>query len=135
MNELLMKRIERRLANLADAQGYQVLDYVEFLEAKYGTGDRQPSVLERIADGVEDVLRAGRVPAAAIRGTVGAVDSASRLMDKLAQAGRSAVAELNKSLKPADPANPAGPSTSAVEPPKAAAPEPEPRREEPPASA
>jgi hypothetical protein len=135
MNELLMKRIERRLANLADAQGYQVLDYVEFLEAKYGTGDRQPSVLERIADGVEDVLRAGRVPAAAIRGTVGAVDSASRLMDKLAQAGRSAVAELNKSLKPADAAGPAGPSTGAAEPPKAAAPEPEPRREEPPASA
>jgi len=134
MNELLMKRIERRLANLADVQGYQVLDYVEFLEAKYGLGDRQPSVLERIADGVEDVLRAGRVPAAAIRGTVGAVDSASRLMDKLAQAGRSAVTELNKSLKPADPVSPAGPSAGSAEPPQAA-PESEPRREEPPASA
>jgi len=45
------------------------------------------------------------------------------------------VAELNKSLKPADPASPAGPSTGAAEPPKAAVPEPEPRREEPPASA
>jgi hypothetical protein len=123
MNELLMKRIERRLANLADAQGYQVLDYVEFLEAKYGTGERSPSVIERIADGVEDVLRAGRVPAAAIRGTMGAVDSASRLMDRLAQAGRSAVTELNKTLTPAETPPPPAPAA------------PEPPREEPPASA
>jgi hypothetical protein len=127
VNELLLKRIERRLANLADTQGYQVLDYVEFLEAKYGTGDRPPSVLERIADGVEDVLRAGRVPVSAIRGTMGAVDSASRLMDRLAQAGRSAVTELNKSLKTTEGAG-------AAEPP-AVSPAPEPPREEPPASA
>lgn len=103
MNELLLKRIERRLAHLADAQGYQVLDYVEFLEGKYGTGDRQATVFERIADGVEDALRAGRLPAAAIRGTMGAMDSASRLMERLAQAGRSAVGELNKSVKAEPP--------------------------------
>jgi hypothetical protein len=128
-----MKRIERRLANLADEQGYQVLDYVEFLEAKYGTGDRRPTVLERLADGVEDVLRAGRVPAAAIRGTMGAVDSASRLMDRLAQAGRSAVSELNKTLKTAESAGPA-PAPLDAPPDPAPAIEPE-RREEPPASA
>jgi hypothetical protein len=131
MNELLLKRIERRLANLEDAQGYQVLDYVEFLETKYGTGDRPPSVLERLADGVEDVLRAGRVPAKAIRGTMGAVDSASRLMDRLAQAGRSAVDELNKTLK-----SPESPPVSAAPAPPAAGPAPETeRREDPPASA
>jgi hypothetical protein len=116
MNELLLKRLERRLANLSDAQGYQVLDYVEFLETKYGTGDRPPSMLERLADGVEDVLRAGRVPVKAIRGTMGAVDSASRLMERLAQAGRSAVDELNKTIKAPPPAE-------------------ESRREDPPASA
>ncbi|HET7039488.1 MAG TPA: hypothetical protein VFH97_06345 [Gemmatimonadales bacterium] len=132
MNELLLKRIERRLANLADAQGYQVLDYVEFLESKYGTGERPATPLERIADGVENVLRAGRIPAAAIRGTMGAVDSASRLMDRLAQAGRSAVAELNKSLT-APPSPPSSPPSTPAEPPppaEGAAPP-----EEPPASA
>jgi hypothetical protein len=75
---------------------------------------------------VEDVLRAGRVPARAIRGTMGAVDSASRLMERLAQAGRSAVDELNKTIKPPPPA------ADAPAPPPA--PE-EGRREEPPASA
>ncbi len=106
MNELLRKRIERRLETLPDEQGYQVLDYVEFLESKYATAEREPTVFERISEGVEDTLRAGRIPAAAIRGTMGAVDTASRLMDRLAQAGRAAVDELNKSLQTAETAAP-----------------------------
>jgi hypothetical protein len=100
MNELLMKRIERRLANLADEQGYQVLDYVEFLETKYAAKPRDESVLQRLASGVEDTLRAGRIPMAAIRGTMKAMDSASRLMEQLAQAGRAAVDELGKTVNP-----------------------------------
>jgi hypothetical protein len=106
MNELLMKRIERRLANLADEQGYQVLDYVEFLETKYAATEREETVLQRIASGVEDTLRAGRIPVAAIRGTMKAMDSASRLMAQLAQAGRAAVDEIGKSVAPAGPASP-----------------------------
>ena len=106
MNELLMKRIERRLANLADEQGYQVLDYVEFLETKYAATEREDTVLQRIASGVEDTLRAGRIPVAAIRGTMKAMDSASRLMEQLAEAGRAAVDELGKSVNAAGPAGP-----------------------------
>jgi hypothetical protein len=102
MNELLLKRIERRLANLPDEQGYQVLDYVEFLETKYAPAPRDETVLQKIASGVEDTLRAGRIPAAAIRGTMKAMDSASRLMAQLAEAGRAAVDELGKSVEQAD---------------------------------
>ncbi len=100
MNELLMKRIERQLANLSDEQGYRVLDFVEFLESKYSTRERGATVLEKIADGVEDTLRATRIPVAAIRGTMGAVDAAARVMDRLAQAGRQAVDELGKAVNP-----------------------------------
>ena len=103
MNELLLKRIERRLANLPDEQGYQVLDYVEFLETKYAPAQRDETVLQKIASGVEDTLRAGRIPAAAIRGTMKAMDSASRLMAQLAEAGRAAVDELGKSVGQAGP--------------------------------
>ncbi|HEX9726939.1 MAG TPA: hypothetical protein VGA37_00370 [Gemmatimonadales bacterium] len=98
MNEILLKRLERRLANLPDEQGYRVLDFVEFLESKYGTGEHRSTMFDKIADGVEDTLRATRVPAAAIRGTMGAVDSASKLMDKLSHAGKAAVEELGKTL-------------------------------------
>jgi hypothetical protein len=113
MNELLRKRIERHLENLSDEQGYQLLDYVEFLEGKYGTADRKPTTFERFTDGVENALRAGRLPATAIRETMHAVDSASRLMQRLAEAGRGAVDELGRSLKEAEtaPPSPAGDAT------------------------
>ena len=98
MNELLRKRIERHLENLTDQQGYQLLDYVEFLETRYGTGARAPSTFERVTEGVEDAMRVGRLPAAAIRETMHAMDSASRLLQRLAEAGKSAVDELGRSL-------------------------------------
>lgn len=110
MNELLMKRIQRRLANLKDEQGYQALDYVEFLETKYGTGEHKASVIDRIADGVEDTMRVGRLPVAAIRGTMSAMDSATKALDKLAGAGRAAVEELGRTID-------AAPSAEAIETP------------------
>lgn len=119
MNELLRKRIERHLANLTDQQGYQVLDYVEFLESKYGTGVRSPSTFEKVTAGVEDAMRVGRLPATAIRETMHAMDSASKLFQRLAEAGKSAVDELNRSLQQAERAAPPddGAAETPAEPP------------------
>lgn len=102
MNELLLKRIQRRLANLPDEQGYRVLDYVEFLESKYGTRERDTTVFEKLADGVEDTLRAGRVSAGVIKGTMSAVNGASKVMERLAEAGRAAADELGRTLRGPD---------------------------------
>lgn len=110
MNELLRKRLERHLENLPDEQGYLLLDFVEFLEVRYGSGSRKPSTLERIAEGVEDALRAGRLPAAAIRETMSAMDTASRLMQRLAEAGRTAVDELGRPVAPPSGESPAAPA-------------------------
>jgi hypothetical protein len=101
MDEILRRRIERKLDGLPEDKGYQVLDYIEFLESKYGTTARQPTPVERITEGVGDAMRAARVPAQAIRGTMGAVDSASRMVEKLAAAGRAAVEELKRGTAPA----------------------------------
>lgn len=108
MDEILRRRIERKLDGLPEDKGYQVLDYIEFLESKYGTGARGPTPVERITEGVGDAMRAARVPAEAIRGTMNVVDSASRLMQRLAAAGRAAVDELTHGAAPAPPA-PASP--------------------------
>jgi len=105
MDEILRKRIERKLDGLPEDKGYQVLDYIEFLESKYGSTARQPTPVERITEGVGDALRAVKVPANAIRGTMGVVDSASRMMQRLVAAGRAAVEELQRS-----PGAPSGPS-------------------------
>ncbi len=100
MDEILRRRIERKLDGLPEDKAYQVLDYLEFLESKYGTSARQPTPIERIAEGVGDTLRAARIPGQAIHGTMNAMDTAGRLMQGLVAAGRAAVEELKGSVTP-----------------------------------
>ena len=98
MDELLKKRILRRLENLPNDKAYQVLDYIEFLESKFGSRSG-PSTLEKIADRVEDTLRAGRASASAIKGTRDVFDAAGRVMQGLADAGKTVVDELQAPIK------------------------------------
>lgn len=118
MDDILRKRLLRRVDRLPDEQVYRVLDYIEFLESKYGAGERKDSVMDKIADGVQDTLRATRIPAAAIRGTMGAVGSASQLMERLATAGRAAADELGRTLSSLDqPSAPSKPDNTEPPPP------------------
>ncbi len=98
MDELLKERILRRLENLPNDKAYQVLDYMEFLESKFGSRSG-PSALEKIADRVEDTLRAGRVSVSAIKGTREVFDAAGRVMQGLADAGKTVVDELQAPIK------------------------------------
>jgi len=98
MNEFLKKRIERKLEALSDERIYQVLDYIEFLESKYATRPAEsPSTLQKLAETVEDTLRAGRVSASAIKGTMDAMSAAGRMMSGLAAAGKAVVDEVTGS--------------------------------------
>lgn len=108
MDEILRRRIERKLDGLPEDKGYQVLDYLEFLESKYGTTARDPTPIERITEGVGDTLRAARIPAQAIHGTMNVMDSAGRLMRGLVAAGRAAIEELKGSVAPPQPPAEAG---------------------------
>jgi hypothetical protein len=89
MNDHLRDRIQRRLDALSDERGYQVLDYVEFLESKYA--ERQSpgaNVFTRLTESVEDKLRAGRVSATVIAETMGVLNRASGVLNgALAAAG------------------------------------------------
>ena len=95
MNDLLWKRIERKLAALPDDRAYQVLDFVEFLEARYAVQSAAAaSPFQKLAETVEDTLRAGRVPVNAIKSTMDAMAAASRMMSGLAAAGKAVVDEV-----------------------------------------
>lgn len=95
MNDLLWKRIERKLAALPDDRVYQVLDFVEFLEARYAVQTAAAaSPFQKLAETVEDTLRAGRVPVMAIKNTMDAMAAASRMMSGLAAAGKAVVHEV-----------------------------------------
>jgi len=122
MNEQLKQRIVRRLETLADDRGYQILDYVEFLESKYASRAAPSNLFAKISEGIEDTMRAARIPIKAISGTTGLVDSAGKVMKGVAAAAQSVVdeaiqaAESGKTVPPA----PASPDAPKVVPPKTA---------------
>jgi len=104
MNEFLKKRIERKLEGLGDERAYQVLDYIEFLESKYASQPAEPpTTFQKLAETVEDTLRAGRVSATAIKGTMDAMSAAGRMMSGLAAAGKAVVDEVTGAEPPAPP--------------------------------
>jgi len=122
MNEFLWKRIERKLAALPDERVYQVLDYVEFLASRYATAEpASASPFQKLAEKVEDTLRAGRVPVSAIKSTMDAMSAASRLMGGIAAAGKAVVEEVAGAAgvgqKPSQP--PSGETKDAPQPPTA----------------
>jgi len=89
MNANLRDRILRKLEALPDERGYQMLDFIEFLESKYaGKTAMAPGVFERFAEGVEDTLRAGRVSASTIAETMGLLNKAMGVLSGVAETGK-----------------------------------------------
>jgi hypothetical protein len=117
MNDLLKQRILRALETLDDDKGYQVLDFVEFLESRYAARQRPTGILAKITETVEDTMRAGKLPIQAISGTMGLMDSASRVMRGIAAAGQAVVDEAVKATQP-PPASPAVRPPEKLEPPR-----------------
>jgi hypothetical protein len=93
MNDLLKQRIARLLDSLSDERGYQILDFIEFLDSKYAERSRPGGIFARLSETVEDTMRAGKLPIQAISGTMGLMDSAAKVMKGLAAAGQAVVEE------------------------------------------
>jgi hypothetical protein len=132
MNDILRERLIRKLDTLPEEKIYQILDYIDFLESKYAPKvSAAPNPLKRFAEGVEDTLRAGRMSAGVIGGTMNVMNKAVGVVTDVANAGKSVATEIAgvvssvTSSKPqapqAGPASPTGttptPSTDAPPPP------------------
>lgn len=94
MNEHLRERILRKLEALTDERGYQVLDYVEFLESRFAERQQPSNAFTRFSEAVEDRLRAGRVSAAAIAETMGLLNRAANVLNGAVAAGKSVANDL-----------------------------------------
>ena len=118
MNDILRERLVRKLDTLSEERIYQILDYIDFLESKYAP---KPSTaqnpLKRFAEGVEDTLRAGRMSAGVIGGTMSVMNKAVGVLTDVANAGKSVATEIaevassvtsSKTQPTAAAANPAG---------------------------
>ena len=122
MNEHLKERLARKLDSLPDDRGYQVLDYIEFLESKYA--ERQsPSgnAFTRFTEAVEDRLRAGKVSASAIAETMGLLNRAANVLNGAVAAGKSVATDIytvaQSASRPSSPPGTAGPTAAAQTPP------------------
>jgi hypothetical protein len=106
MNDLLKQRIARALDALSDDRGYQILDYIEFLESKYAERARPGGIFAKLTETVEDTMRAGKLPIKAISGTMGLVDGAAKVMKGLAAAGQAVMDEAVKAAEDATKRSP-----------------------------
>jgi hypothetical protein len=95
MNDHLRDRILRKLETMSDERGYQVLDYVEFLESRYA--ERQSpnaNAFTKFTEAIEDKLRAGKVSASAIAETVGYMNRAANVLNNAVETGKTMANDL-----------------------------------------
>src|SRR5260370_26378794 len=83
MNAILRERVLRKLETLSEERASPVLDYVEFLESKYAERPAGAPPFQRVAETLEDTLRAGRAPVTIIKGTMDAVGKAGKFPEGL----------------------------------------------------
>lgn len=119
MNDILRERLVRKLDTLPEERIYQILDYIDFLESKYSPKvTAAPNPLKRFAEGVEDTLRAGRVSAGVIGGTMSVMNKAVGVVTDVANAGKSVATEIAGVVSSVtSPKSPTPPSTDAPPPP------------------
>jgi len=90
VNDILRDRLMRKLDLMPEDKLNQVMDYIEFLDSKYAPRNAAgPSPLTRFAEGVESTLRAGKVSASAISGTMNIMNRAVGAISEVAAAGKS----------------------------------------------
>lgn len=95
MNPYVRDRINRKLETLSDERLYQVLDYVEFLEAKYAEKPAPvTNVFQKFTDGVEDTLRAGGLAAGTVAEAVGFLNKAMGVLNNVAQTTKTVATDV-----------------------------------------
>ncbi len=91
----------RKIDSLPEAQVYQVLDYLEFLESKYAPEDlaKQVTGFQRLAEGLEDGLRKRAFNPSKLREAFQLIAAADRALNGVARAGRQILEEITEGGK------------------------------------
>jgi prophage DNA circulation protein len=95
VNDILRDRLLRKLDLMPEDKLNQVLDFIDFLDSKYAPKIAQsPNAIRSFAEGVESTLRAGKVSASAISGTMNMMNKAVGAISEVAAAGKSVATGL-----------------------------------------
>lgn len=121
MNDILRERLIRKLESLPDERIYQIFDYIDFLESRYAQrSGGGPNPIQRFAEGVEDTLRAGKISANAVAGTMNIMGKAVSGLNAVVGAGKSVATELSSVATGifSERTNQSGTTTPAATPPE-----------------
>ena len=101
MHDFLRERLLRGVEDLPEERQYQVLDYVEFLASKYARDSRNaaPTPFRKFSEKLEDRMRLNGLGMGAIRGTMGIVGTADRVMTDIADTGRALIRDVEKGMR------------------------------------
>jgi len=96
MHDVLRARLLRKIESLPEAQVYQVLDYIEFLESKYaGDLSAETTGLQSFAEKLEDQLRKRTVSPSSLREAFQLIAAADKVLSNVANVGRELLGDLN----------------------------------------
>ena len=91
----LRRRVWRKVESLPDEKLYAVLDYIEFLDEKYGEEQPKADGMQKLAESVQDKLRARRVAPWALKGVMGALSVVDKAVGTAAKAARDLADEVS----------------------------------------
>lgn len=117
MHDLLRARLMRHIEALPEAQIYQALDYIEFLSSKYARENvREPGAFQKFTELLEDKMRGQGLAFGTIKGALGVMGTAGRVVSGITEAGRTVISEVEKVIVPRDD-EPAPPAPAQLPPP------------------
>jgi hypothetical protein len=100
MHDVLRARLLRKIDSLPEEQVYQVLDYIEFLEAKYSKDlAAEATGLQSFAEKLEDQLRKRTVSPSSLREAFQLISAADKVLSNVANVGRELLGDLNGSAE------------------------------------
>ena len=106
MHDALRARLMRHIEALPETQIYQVLDYIEFLSSKYARESlRQPGGFQRFTELLEDKMRGQGLGFGAIRGALGVMGTAGKVVSGITEAGRTVLKEVESVVMPRETGN------------------------------
>lgn len=115
MHDLLRARLMRHIESMPEAQIYQALDYIEFLSSKYARENlREPGSFQKFTELLEDKMRGQGLAFGTIKGALGVMGTAGRVVSGITEAGRTVIREVESVITaPApEPGRPALPPAS-----------------------
>jgi len=98
MDDVLRQRLIRKIQSLPEEQVYQVMDYIEFLDTKYGGMPTQASGLQKLGEGLQDKMRKKAMNPATIREAFQIISTADKVLQSVSNAGKRLMDELTQPI-------------------------------------